>query len=91
MEKRIGYIEEISLMLKKDGLNPYCSGKKNRIKQTMFMESCWRSVLILIVVEKRIGYCIKDSSRAADESLNPYCSGKKNRILASNSIMLLGI
>ena len=39
-------------------LNPYCSGRKNRILMLMILNSK-ASVLILIVVEERIGY-IKD-------------------------------
>ena len=40
-------------------LNPYCSGRKNRISLRGKTNNCLPSVLILIVVEERIGFGIK--------------------------------
>ena len=55
MEERIG------LCVKEDedkdlrSLNPYCSGRKNRISEKTFEMLEELEVLILIVVEERIG------------------------------------
>ena len=38
------------------GLNPYCSGRKNRIIGAKALQAMQEGVLILIVVEERIGY-----------------------------------
>ena len=61
-------------------LNPYCSGRKNRIYIL--------SLLLLIMIVCLNPYCSGKKNRiwavalwiGFKKSLNPYCSGKKNRM-----------
>ncbi len=58
VEERIGFSQESPFAVYTPCLNPYCSGRKNRII-CFFLFKSWRidsKVLILIVVEERIGY-----------------------------------
>ena len=80
VEERIGYYDKKNLKgLKVRCLNPYCSGRKNRI--------CSHTLQVA-----RAGglnpYCSGRKNRIITECtlevicecLNPYCSGRKNRI-----------
>ena len=56
MEERIGYFRVFDLFFYfKDCLNPYCSGRKNRMGAEFLSLVIFNGVLILIVVEERIG------------------------------------
>ena len=55
VEERIGYSYIYDYVTDNECLNPYCSGRKNRIFGSEFF-ALWLKVLILIVVEERIGF-----------------------------------
>ncbi len=55
MEERIGFVKKLLKKCIKSSLNPYCSGRKNRIVNVSLNVGDKVLVLILIVVEERIG------------------------------------
>ena len=82
MEERIGFDTWIARQKSaSEGLNPYCSGRKNRILfNTKFAHAASSLNPYCSGRKNRILFNIMNIEKCI-RSLNPYCSGRKNRIL----------
>ncbi len=63
-----------------DSLNPYCSGRKNRISLKVVSLTCTLSCLNPYCSGRKNRIYEGTDHYVGNGRLNPYCSGRKNRM-----------